>query len=112
MRKRILLLIVICLLLLVLTGCKLSKSTLVNWSQTASSVSIKYRISNLGNKDILSYSVHFVIESDAGQQTASPTFDEIIGEGTIITRTYVYHKPVVMNVTDVSISHHTATWAP
>lgn len=112
MKKRILLLIAICFLLLILTGCELSKSTLVSWSQNASSVSIKYRISNLGNKDILSYTVHFVIKSDAGQQTASPTFDEIIGEGTIITRTYVYNKPFVMDVTDVSISHHTATWSP
>ena len=112
MKKKILLLIVICVLLLVLTGCELSKHTLVSWSQNAGSVSIKYRMSNLGNKDILSYTVYFVIESDAGQQTASPTFDEIIGEGSIITRTYVYNKPFVMNVTDVSISHHSATWSP
>ena len=112
MKKRILIVIVICFLLLVLTGCKLSKSTLVSWSQSASSVTIKYRISNLGNKDILSYTVYFVIKSDAGQQTANPTFNEVINEGSIITRTYVYSKPFVMNVTDVSISHHSATWSP
>lgn len=112
MKKRIILLIFTCLLLLILTGCKLSKCTLVSWTENGSSVSIKYRMSNLGNKDILTYTVHFVIETTDGKLTASPEFNEVIGEGSVITRTYIYTKPYAMDVTNVSISHHTATWSP